>query len=301
MTQLYGSINLMTPVDSYSHLRKIWGWLAVFGSAFFFYFATVIIKMAKEDVDIDVSYFAFCRFVLGFCVVAAIMKVKKQKVRPVNYHYLIGRMLGNTAAVYCFYQAASLGSVAEANILNMTYPLFVALASWFIFKAQRDKAAIVFVIIACLGVWLVLAPEGGIDIAISSIWGLLSGLAAAAAIVYLNLARRDHDSHTILIFLFGLGAVLMAVFFHDQMFWPNGREFFYLAVCSVVGISGQYLITFGFRFVTAVEGSVISSTRILLAALLGPILLAEPVLSLLGWGGALLIFAANVGLALRRV
>ncbi len=257
--------------------------------------------MAKTEVDIDVSYFAFCRFVLGFCIVAIVMKVKKQRVRPVKYHYLIGRMLGNTAAVYCFYQAASLGSVAEANILNMTYPLFVALASWFVFKAQRDKLAIVFVVLACVGVWLVLAPEGGISIALSSIWGIFSGLAAAIAIIYLNLARRDHDSNTILFFLFGLGAILMVVFFHDSMFLPNGKEFFYLSICSIVGVAGQYLITYGFRFVTAVEGSVISSTRILLAAILGPLLLAEPVLSLLGWGGALLIFVANVGLALRRV
>ena len=290
----------MTSTDSSSHLRKFWGWLAVFGSAFFFYFATVIVKQAKTETDIDVSFFDFCRFVLGFCIVVAVMILKKQKVRPVNYHYLIGRMLGNTAAVYCFYQAASLGSVAEANILNMTYPLFVALASWFIFRAQRDKLAIVFVMLACVGVWLVLAPEGGINIGQNSIWGICSGLAAAVAIIYLNLARKDHDSNTILFFLFGLGAVLMALFFHDSMFWPNEKEFFYLAACSIVGVGGQYLITYGFRFVTAVEGSVISSTRILLAALLGPLLLAERALSLIGWGGALLIFAANVGLALRR-
>lgn len=290
----------MTPLDSFSHLRKIWGWLAVFSSAFFFYFATVIIKMAKTEVDIDVSFFAFCRFVLGFCIVVTVMMVKKQKVKPVNYHYLIGRMLGNTAAVYCFYQAAVHGSVAEANILNMTYPLFVALASWFIFKGQRDRAAIGLAIIACLGVWLVLAPEDGITVAPSSIWGLLSGLAAAAAVIYLNLARKDHDSNTILFFLFGIGALIMALFFHDSIFLPNGKEFFYLAACSIVGVGGQYLITYGFRFVTAVEGSVISSTRILLAALLGPLLLSEPALSLVGWGGALLIFIANVGLALRK-
>jgi hypothetical protein len=51
--------------------------------------------------------------------------------------------------------------------------------------------------------------------------------------------------------------------------------------------------------VTAVNGSIISSSRILLAALLGPLLVADPHLTLVGWLGALLIFAANAALALR--
>ncbi|MCP3954481.1 MAG: EamA/RhaT family transporter, partial [Desulfobacterales bacterium] len=69
---------------------------------------------------------------------------------------------------------------------------------------------------------------------------------------------------------------------------------------AAFGIAGQYLLTLGFRYVTAVEGGIISSTRILLAALLGPILVAEPALTIAGWLGALLIFGANVVLAARK-
>ena len=77
-------------------------------------------------------------------------------------------------------------------------------------------------------------------------------------------------------------------------------ELFFLLCCSAAGVIGQYLITFGFLYVTAVEGSIISSSRILLAALLGPLLVADPALTVMGWCGALLIFTANVTLALRR-
>jgi len=71
-------------------------------------------------------------------------------------------------------------------------------------------------------------------------------------------------------------------------------------LCASTGIAGQYLLTVGFRYVTAVEGGIISSTRILLAALFGPLLVAEPTLTLTGWTGALLIFSANVVLAGRK-
>jgi hypothetical protein len=39
----------------------------------------------------------------------------------------------------------------------------------------------------------------------------------------------------------------------------------------------------------------------LLAALLGPLLVADPALAISGWCGALLIFSANATLALRKV
>jgi drug/metabolite transporter (DMT)-like permease len=65
-------------------------------------------------------------------------------------------------------------------------------------------------------------------------------------------------------------------------------------------VLGQYLLTYGFLYVTAVEGAVISSSRILIAALLGPLLVADPPLTAAGWLGALILFAANVFLAVRK-
>jgi len=275
------------------------GCLAVFASAFCFYFSTVVIRWSQAVVAIDSAYFAFFRFLLGFVVVCAIMAVRRQWPAPRSYHLLIGRTLGNCVAVYCFYQAVRYTSVAEANILNMTYPIFVAILSWVILRHQRDTVAIVMVVVAVAGVWLILQP-GRIGLGATSLWGLASGISAALAIFYLNLSRQQHDANTVLFFMFGLGSALMVLFFHPSLFWPDGTELYYLVLCGGAGIAGQFLITLGFRYVTAVEGGVISSTRILLAALLGPWLAAEPALGPLGWLGALLIFGANVVLAVRK-
>lgn len=279
--------------------RQTFGLLAVFGSAFFFYLATLIIRVARDYVAIDAAYFALVRFALGFLVVVATMLILKQKINPRKYHYLIGRTLANTVAVYCFYKAVESGSLAEANILNMTYPLFVAVFSWFFLREQRDLLAIGIVAVAFAGIWLVLSP-GTIQPGLANLWGLCSGISAAAAIIYLNISRRHHDSQTILFFMFGLGTLLILAFFHESIFVPDATELFFLLSCALAGILGQYLLTFGFLYVTAVEGSIISSSRILLAAILGPLLVADPALTLAGWCGGLLIFFANVALALRR-
>ncbi|MCK5916089.1 MAG: EamA family transporter, partial [Deltaproteobacteria bacterium] len=111
--------------------RQAIGWFAVFSSAFFFYLSTLIIRWATPHVTIESAYFVFARLLLGFIVVSTAMILQKQRLQPKNYHYLIGRTIANTVAVFCFYKAVEMGSVAEANILNMTYPLFVAVFAWF--------------------------------------------------------------------------------------------------------------------------------------------------------------------------
>ncbi len=275
------------------------GCLAVFASAFCFYFSTVVIRWSRDVVTIDSAYFAFFRFLLGFIVVCTIMALRRQGPVPKRYHLLVGRTLGNCIAVYCFYQAVRYTSVAEANILNMTYPIFVAILSWVLLRQQRDPVALAMVVVAVAGVWLILRP-GNMGLGLKSLWGIGSGVSAALAILYLNLSRQHHDANTVLFYMFGLGSVLMFLFFRQHFFWPDGRELYYLALCGGAGIAGQFLITLGFRYVTAVEGGVISSTRILLAAMLGPWLVAEPPLGPVGWIGALLIFGANVVLTLRK-
>jgi drug/metabolite transporter (DMT)-like permease len=282
-----------------SALFGLLGCLAVFASAFCFYFSTVVIRWSRDVVTIDSAYFAFFRFLLGFVLVSTIMIIRRQGPAPKRYHLLIGRTLGNCIAVYCFYQAVRYTSVAEANILNMTYPIFVAILSWVVLRHQRDPVALAMVVVAVAGVWLILQP-GIMGLGLKSLWGIGSGISAAFAILYLNLSRQHHDANTVLFYMFGLGSVLMFFFFRSHFFWPDSRELYYLILCGGAGIAGQFLITLGFRYVTAVEGGVISSTRILLAALLGPWLAAEPSLGPVGWLGALLIFGANVVLTLRK-
>lgn len=278
---------------------QVVGWLAVLGSAFFFYLATVIIRWSSAHVVIESSYFVFARFLLGFVIVSATMVLQQQKLQPKKYHYLIGRTVANTVAVFCFYKAVEVGSVAEANILNMTYPLFVAVFSWFFLREQRDTVSLLIVGVAFVGVWLILLPED-FQAVWHNIWGLCSGITAAFAIIYLNISRRYHDSQTILFFMFGVGTVIMMLFFHESIFLPNSTELFFLLSCSVAGVLGQYMLTYGFFYVTAVEGAIISSSRILFAAMLGPIIVADPPLTIAGWIGALLIFGANALLGVRK-
>ena len=275
------------------------GCFLVFCAAALFYFSTATIRWAAQHVSLDPAFFVFVRFVTGFVLVNLILLVKRQSLRAKRYDLLAGRAVANAIAVYCFYTAVSKTTLAEANILNMTYPVFVALFSWIFLKRQRDAVMTIGALAAFVGIWLVLA-RGPLSLGWNHLWGLTSGVCAAWAIIFLNLSRRYHDTNTVLFYLFGLGAILTYAAFPSAIFWPSRSEVYYLALCSGFAIAGQYCITFGYRYVTAVEGGVISSSRILLAAILGPFIAADPVLLLKGWIGAAIIMGVNILLAVRK-
>lgn len=285
---------------STTKVQALTGSIAILLSAFCFYLSTATIRWAQlKGIHPDPSFYVLVRFLMGFVVIAGVLICQRRPPRPVNHHLLAGRAVANCVAVYCFYQAVQTTSVAHANILNMTYPVFVALITWAFLPEQREARTMLALLAAFAGIVLILHP-GDVSIDVRHLWGLGSGLSAALAIVYLNLSRQVHDSETVLFYMFGLGSLVIYAGFHQHMVIRQAGDIFYLLVCGAFGIAGQYLITLGFRFITAMEGSILSSTRILMAAFIGPLIGLDPALALKGWLGALLIFGANVFLAVRK-
>ena len=279
--------------------KTFYGRIAIFGSTFCFYLSTVIARWGtSKDVGLSSAFLVFGRFLLGFGVMGSMFLLKRQCPRPRQYHFLLGRAIGNILAVFCLYKAVEVTTVAQANILNMTYPVFIAIISWILFRAQRDGVAVVMTVVAFSGIVLVLSP-GELRLEGSSLWGLASGIIAAAAIIFLKFARQQNDTETILVILFGLGATLIYSVFYRQIHFPNATELFYLVGCGGGGVLGQYLLTLGYRYVSAVEGGIISSFIIFLAAILGPFVTSDPALTFWGWIGALIIFGTNLYFILR--
>jgi len=276
------------------------GRVCISASAFCLYMSTVSIRWAKTSVELDSTFFVFARFALGFAVICSILIAKRQTLKPRNWWLLIGRALTNVASVFCFFKAVSLTSAAEGNILNLTYPLFIAVGFFLFQKGKRDYPAYVLTLVAFIGVWLVVSPQG-FALRMENLWGLASGFFGALAITILNASRKFNDTDTILFFMFGIGTLLIGILFPQHLFIPTWEQFKFLGIAAIFGVMGQYLLTLGFKYVTAVEGGVISSSRILIAAILGPYIVSDPALGLSGWFGAVLIFGTNVYLTLRDI
>ncbi len=282
-------------VNTTPHLSKeLYGSIAVVGSAFCFYLATATVRWAtSKEVALNSQVLVFTRFLLGFLVIGSSLLIKRKIPRPCQYRFLLGRAFFNTLAVALFFKAIVVTTVAQSNILNMTYPIFIAIISWIFLREQRNVMVLVMTIAAFCGILLVLSP-GKLHIEWESLWGLASGIAAAISITFLNLTRKHNDTETILLIVFGLGSLLLYTAFWKHIYIPNHIQLLYLVLCASTGILGQYLLTLGFRYVSAVEGGIISSIRILLAAILGPYITSDPGLTFSGWIGAGVILGVNI-------
>ncbi|MFW5810621.1 MAG: DMT family transporter [Thermodesulfobacteriota bacterium] len=279
--------------------HKLFGYLAILGSAFLLYLSAVVIRWSEARVDIHPAFFLFAQYFLGYFCILILLFFQKKRPTPDKLILIIGRTIGNALAVLFLYKAVTVTTVAAANILNMTYPLFVGLFTYIFMKDQRDPYSLASVVVAWGGIWLILAP-GGLELQMGNLWGLASGVFAAIAVMFLSFAGNYDEPESILYYMFGLGAVFVFISFPDKIHIPDPWELYYLCMSAVFSVIGQYLLTMGFRFVTAVEGSVLSSTRILMAAFFGPILASDQSLGVYGWAGALLIFGANGFIAVRK-
>jgi hypothetical protein len=78
--------------------QQLWGCLAIFGSAFFFYLATTTIRWSQAHTAIDPAFFVIVRFFLGFSVVGTSLLLHRQAVRPRKFRYLLGRTIAHCLA-----------------------------------------------------------------------------------------------------------------------------------------------------------------------------------------------------------
>lgn len=288
-------------MDTTRHFSKeLLGSLSILASAFCFYLATVVVRWAiSEEIALSSQFLVFARFMIGFLVVVCVLLIKRKVPRLRQQHFLLGRAFFNTLAVMFFFKAIEVTTVAESNILNMTYPIFIAIISWIVFRAQRDFFTLGMTLVAFCGIFLVLAP-GELRIEWQSLWGLASGITAAIGIIFLNLARQKNDTDTVLFVVFGVGTILMSILFRKYLHRPNLLQLWYLVLCAGLGVIGQYLITLGFRYVRPVKGGIISLFRLLFAVFLGPYITSDPDLTFSGWIGTLFILGANVYFIARK-
>ena len=178
----------------------------------------------------------------------------------------------------------------------MSYPVFVAILSPFILREKNSLISYIGVFLAFIGIYL-LSFEKGISFSLKELSGILSGLTAGIAIIALRMARKEDSTETILFYTFGLGWLLLLPLGYP--FSIKLEDIKYLFFSAFCGVLGQVFLTFGYKGVSALEGALISSSRIWIAAF-SHILFWEEKFSLSLWIASFFIFIANILIAWEK-
>lgn len=279
---------------------KLKGYGYILLSVIFFYLMSVSVKLITKNGNIPGVEVSFFRFLIGMIIVWTNKIRYKQDIKPVNKKAVFARAFLNTFAVILFFVTIQLTTTTKANIYNMTYPIFVAIFAPIFLKNETFNIKKMFaVILAFYGTYLISGIKlNSFDIA--DIFGILTGVVAGLAIVSLRAARLTDKPSTILFYLMNTGTVVTLVMFFYMFKMPNINEFILLIIMGVLSFLGQYTITKGYKYVSAVEGSVLSATRIFIASIIGILFLNEPNNFTIFFGGTL-IFLAILILNINKV
>lgn len=281
---------------------KFRGVVFILLSAFAFYLATFYVKLGGMQEKSSPFLYIFSRFALGYPLFAWFYLRKRKK--PQNRAWLYMRAFWNVVAVMMFLTAANIGSAGTANFLNMTYPAFVVILAPMVLGEKNSLIDWFAVSIAIGGSALVLFNGKPYTPSVSDLLGWGSGITAAISVMALREIRKTDSTWTVLYYTFRLGTFISLPFAFYEVFalniHPTGfMGWFYVVVSGLWGVVGQLFFTYGFRFVDAVEGSILSSTRILIALLFSYLYFQEELHYTVAMG-AVGIFSANILLAFNK-
>jgi len=274
------------------------GILLLILAEFCFASATVFAKFITNGSDIPAIEITFFRVSLGVMVAALYMWQTKTSFRPKKVFLVVTRAVLSFSALVTFFFAVEHSSVTNANMLNMTYPVFIFLVAPLFKLEKMHKLALLFLISAMTGIYLVIFPDFS-NLNVGDIVGLISGIIAAFAIITLSVAR-EHDSTVLIVFyLMAIGTVCNAVMMAPVFVMPQQHVLWLLLGSGVMGVMGQVMLTMGYKNVSAKAGTMVSSSRIVFAALMGFFFFSEMLSTRIIVGG-LLIIGSIIGVSLLQ-
>jgi drug/metabolite transporter (DMT)-like permease len=262
---------------------------------FCFASATVFAKFITNGTDIPSIEITFFRVSLGVIVAGLYMWKTHTSFRPKKVSLVIARAVLSFSALVAFFYAVEHSSVTNANMLNMTYPVFIFLVAPLFKLESMHKVSFLFLAIATTGIYLVIFPDFS-NINTGDLIGLLSGVLAAFAIITLSVAREYDSTVLIVFYLMAIGTVCNAIMMIPSFILPDVSDLPFLLASGAIGLAGQVLLTMGYKNVSAKAGSMVSSSRIIFAAALGFFFFSEALSLRIVFGG-LMIIAAIIGIS----
>lgn len=266
---------------------------------FCFASATLFAKFVTNNSQIPAIEVTFFRFFLGFIFSYWYMLKYKQKFAPQNKTLVIWRALLNTISVFLFFIAVQYSTLTNANMLNMTYPVFIFLFAPFMVNEKNGLPQTILLIITMLGISMVINPQFG-TINFGDVIGLLSGITGALAILTLRKAREFDSTALILFYLMGIGSVINGLLLIPYWVKPSNIHLLYMVISGLLGYLGQFFITSGYKYIETNKGSLVSASRIPFAVLLGVVVLSETI-SFNEIIGGILILSALIGVAWLQI
>ncbi len=245
--------------------KETLGELSLVLSCLFFAAMTISVKMAAGSFS-GVFISAF-RFVAGLLMGGLALTLSRTPPKIRRKKILAIRGALGMAAMVMYFNAIQMTGSGRATLLLNTFPIFVALFGALFFHQAINAGKILSLLLCVSGVIFVFYDGSSY-----SVWG--NGIALSAGIMrglVVHFIKKSAEvNHPLVVYLvvclFGL---LLLPFSAHEAANIRPTNFFLLFVVALFSLTAQLLMTYGYRYVAALKGSLISYLTIPLAVLFG--------------------------------
>lgn len=221
--------------------------LALAGSIFYTVMSVFVKLLGSEQ---STATILFARFFLGFFLLLPWFLTDKNLFHIDNKGKILLRCITTVLAMACMFYALKYMPVANALLLNITFPLFMPLLVWVMLKIKTSMKILVGIIIGFLGVAIILNPSAN-AFNWHALIALLSGVLAALAMLQIRLLTHSSSAKQILFYLFAFGAIATGVFVPFSFEIPTYYQLFLLFLVALFGAVYQLFVTLALEYAPA--------------------------------------------------
>ncbi|WP_138159911.1 DMT family transporter [Peptoniphilus catoniae] len=268
------------------------GVLYVLLSALFFAASSSFGKIITRNSELSGAMSSFSRFTVGTMIMFVYMVATKKSFKANKMKHIVFRAVSNSISILLFSIGFQFTTITNVNMLQMTYPVFVMILAPLLYKEKIAKKSYFYLVLVMLGCYLVAYPKFD-NLNIGDVLGFLSAIAGAFSVLSLKNARKYDDTYIIIFYVF---LIAMAINFPFAL-----RDFpkltadpfiiFNILMSGLAGFLGQIFITEGYKYVDNATGAMVSTSRIVIAAVMGYFIFNDPINLRIVIGGIIVIFA----------
>lgn len=264
-------------------------------SSLFFTLSTYFGKLVSNYTEMDAVITSFVRNFLGVLGIGLFMYLKGISFKPVKKKPLYIRSALNSLAFILLTGSLNFTTITNANMINLTYPVFVFLLARFITGEVLKPSAFVYLFLILVGSYIVSDPHLK-SFNIGDLIAFGSAFFTGTSILYLTETRKTESTVIIVFYLMLFGLFLNFPLVINDIGLLSMDSIGIVLFAAGASFLGQAFTTLGFKYVDSATGSMLSSSRMLMAALIGFFFLSEP-LNFRIVMGIILISIALVGVS----
>lgn len=241
------------------------GEFSIFLSCLLFSITSVTVKYASGR--FSGGFISLVRFAIGGLLSFFLILVIKKKIRIRDPLILLLRgVLGASAMVLAYVAIQKTGS-GRAILLANTYPVFVAIFGYLFFREKIRLNNLIGLAFCVAGALFVFFDRSRYGLT-GNLLALGSGVFSGIAVHFIKKAREHNDVYIVYLAacIFGVAASFFSA--PEVLRIQSWDVVLPLLIVGIFALAGQLFMAYGYKYTTAVKGSVIGFTEIPLTILL---------------------------------